>query len=180
MPPPLCPVSAPAPAPVAIAPDAGAVADTGALLRWARPAPRATALCLWLPRFLVAKARARAPMGAFWLSLIICLGAVFVAVLRSPPRVLRPRFAPVGGWSRGFAPTRARRPVSHSCQPPRPLVAGAGIPRPVGAERFCGRVAPTFFVGYRFVLRCAFRAVSPLAFLAGFARPARAPIARWQ
>ena len=36
------------------------------------------------------------------------------------------------------------------------------------------------FVGYRFVLRCAFRAVFPLAFLAGFARPARAPIARWQ
>ena len=180
MPPPLCPVSAPAPAPVAIAPDAGAVADTGALLRWARPAPRATALCLWLPRFLVAKARARAPMGAFWLSLIICLGAVFVAVLRSPRRALRARFAPVGGWLRASGGTSPPLRVAHSCQPPRPLVAGAGIPRPVGAERLGRALPPPFFFGYRFALRCAFRAVSPLAFLAGFARPARAPIARWQ
>ena len=67
--------------------------------------------------------------------LLICSCAPPVAVLRSPHRVLRPRLAPFGGWSRGFAPTRARRPVSHSCQPPRPLVAGAVIPRPVGAER---------------------------------------------
>ena len=149
-PPPRRPASAPVPAPVAIAPDADAVSDAGALLRWARPAPPATALSLWLPRFLVAKCAAAPPFIAFWLSLIICLGAVFVAVLRSPRRAQWARFAPVGGWSRGFAPARAHRPVSHSCQPPRPLVAGAVIPRPVGAERFCRGFAPLFFFGYRF------------------------------
>ncbi len=122
-----------------------------ASLRQARPAPPAYGLQR-PPSFLVLRALsphrsvgfvvAAAPFRRHYglclyrlPPLLFVLKAPPVAVLRSSRRVLRPRFAPVGGWSRGFAPTRARRPVSHSCQPPRPLVAGAVIPRPVGAER---------------------------------------------
>lgn len=72
--------------------------------------------------------------------LLIVLKAPPLAVLRSPRRVLRPRFAPVRGWSRGSAPTRARRPVSHSARPLFALLSGGALP-PLNAES--GRGLPT-------------------------------------
>ena len=134
-----------------LARDAIATRDTSATLRLPRPAPRAYGLQRPLS-FLVL--RALSPHRSVGLvvtavpfhrhyglclyrlpPLLFVLKAPPLAVLRSPHRVLRPRFAPFRGWSRGSAPTGALRPVSHSCQSPRPMVAGTGIPRPVGAER---------------------------------------------
>ena len=98
-----------------------------------------------------------------------------MAVLRAPRRVLRPRFAPVGGWSLSYAPTRALRFVSHSCQSPRPLVAGAVIPRPVGAERFCRGFAPLFFVGYRLAFAVRGRGCFPPRVPCGVCQPRPRP-----
>lgn len=71
-------------------------------------------------------------------------------MLRAPSRVLRPRFAPFGGWSLAYAPARGLRLVSHSCLPPLFFIAGAGIPRPFGQSGFVGASPLSFFVGYRF------------------------------
>ena len=60
--------------------------------------------------------------------LLFVLKAPPLAVLRSPRRVLRPRLTPVGGWSRGFAPTRALRPVSHSARALSPNGSWARLP----------------------------------------------------
>ena len=73
-----------------------------------------------------------------------------VAVLRSPRRVLRPRFAPFGGWSRGFAPTRARRPVSHSARALSPKGSWARLPPLTRRAVWSGLRPSPFFFGYRF------------------------------
>lgn len=133
-----------------LAGDAVATRDTSASLRLPRPAPPAYGLQRPLS-FLVLRALsphrsvglvvAAAPFRRHYglclyrlPPLLFVLKAPPLAVLRSPRRARWARLAPVRGWSRGSAPTGALRPVSHSCQSPRPLVAGTGIPRPVGAE----------------------------------------------
>lgn len=132
-----------------------------ASLRQARPAPRAYGLQRPLSSLVL---RALSPHRSVGLvvtavpfhrhyglclyrlpPLLFVLKAPPLAVLRSPHRVLRPRLAPFRGWSLPSPPTRGALVVSHSCQSPRPLVAGTGIPRPVGAERLgLPLVAPLF------------------------------------
>lgn len=101
-----------------------------------------------------------------------------VAVLRSPRRVLRPRLTPVGGWSRGFAPTRALRPVSHSARALSPNGSWARLPpltrRAVGS----GLCPSPFFVGYRFDLRAPRQGVFRWCSCPAFAPLSRSPIAR--
>ena len=101
-----------------------------------------------------------------------------MAVLRAPHRVLRPRFAPARGWSRGFAPTRARRPVSHSARPLLALLVGGALP-PLSRRAVWGSLrSPPFFVGFRFELRAPLQGVCPRCSGPRFSPLSRAPIAR--
>ena len=103
-----------------------------------------------------------------------------MAVLRTPHRVLRPRFAPFGGWSLPFAPTRALRLVSHSARPPSASRLGGALP-PLTRRAVGGSLrSPPFFFGFRFELRAPLRGVSLRCSCPQFAPSPRAPIARWR
>ena len=101
-----------------------------------------------------------------------------VAVLRSPRRVLRPRLAPVRGWSLAYAPTRALRLVSHSARALSPKGSWARLPPLTRRAVWSGLCPSPFFVGYRFELRAPRQGVSRWCSCPAFAPLPRGPIAR--
>ena len=128
-----------------------------------------------------------APAGALLRHYGLCLyrvpalyfsAAPSLAVLRSPRRVLRPRLTPFGGWSRGFAPTRALRPVSHSARALSPNGSWARLPPLTRRAVLSGLRPSPFFVGYRFELRAPRQGVSRWCSCPAFAPLSRSPIAR--
>lgn len=110
--------------------------------------------------------------------LLICSCAPPVAVLRSPRRVLRPRLAPVRGWSLAYAPTRALRLVSHSARALSPIGSWARLPPLTRRAVLSGLCPSTFFIGYRFELRAPRLGVCRACSSPAFASLPRAPIAR--